>query len=125
LNEYVLFASMVGFERQRRPDNTFDHVYSLRHDGGWLMRWESQLFVKHRDVGAFGLYTRLVQAPRETERHTELSYGFLAFRRLGLVRRDDAIALWAMFQFDNASYGIQQFRAPIWAILAYRVRMEL
>jgi hypothetical protein len=122
LNEHVLFASLLGFEHQDRDRETFDQAYSLRHDGGWLMRWETQLFVKHRDVGAFGLFTRLVQAPRGDARHTELSYGFLALRRLGLVRRDDAIALWAMFQPGNDAYGIQQFRAPIWALLAYRVR---
>ena len=125
LNEYVLFRTDVGLQYQDRPPNTFDQVYSMRHDPGLLLRWDSVLFVKQRDWGGFGLYSRLVNVPRDSGRHSEWVYGFLTFRRLGLLRRNDAIALWALFEPTSDEYGIEQYRVPVWAVIVYRVRLRL
>lgn len=125
LNEYVVLASLGALRSEDSRPREYDWFFASVHDGGLLGRWETQLFVKHRDWGGIGPYLQLMELPRAGEHVAQWAIGFNAVTRLGLMPRNDFLFLTFLTRPGDASYGQHAYYAPIRALLVYRMILDL
>jgi hypothetical protein len=124
-NDYVVFTSFLAARYETSPDRTYDWVFTSVHDGGLISRWETVLFLKHRDWGGIGPYLQLMSLPRDGQHDQEFSFWFNAVRRLGLVDRNDMLLFTFLIQPGNAYFGQHTYFSPVRAILVYRLYLAL
>jgi hypothetical protein len=124
-NEHLVGTSTFAARYEDRNDRSFDWFYASIYDRGVLGRWESQLFLKHRDWGGIGPYVQWLLLPRGDHHEGQLALGFNAVTRLGLVRSDDLLFLTFLARPSDGAFGQHTYYAPIRALLIYRLILDL
>lgn len=125
LNEYVVGGSQLAARYEDSRERSYDWFFANIHDSGLIGRWESMLFVKHRDWGGIGPYLQVMFLPRGTRHETEMSIGFNAATRLGLIDRYDLLFLTFLMQPGDRYYGQHAYYSPVRALLVYRLILAL
>lgn len=124
-NEYLVMASLGALRHEDSKPRSYDWFFASVHDGGLIGRWETQLFVKHRDWGGIGPYLQFMSLPRGDERQGQWAIGFNATTRLGLVPRNDLLFLTFLIRPGDPSFGQHAYFAPVRSLLIYRMILEL
>lgn len=124
-NKHVVLTSELARRYEGRRDLSYDWFYTNIHDGGWNTRWETNLYVMHRDWGALAPYVQMMRLPRGSRMDVEWAYGFNAVTRLGLVRRNDLLLLTFLTRPNDPYYGTHSYYIPARALLVYRVAIDL
>jgi hypothetical protein len=124
-NEYFVGMTTAALRYEGRDDRTFDWFYTSVYDRGFLGRWETQFYFKHRDWGGIGPYAQLLVLPRGDQHESQWAIGFNAVTRLGILRRDDLLFITFLARPGDDSYGQHSYFAPIRALAIYRVRLTL
>jgi len=124
-NENLVMASLFAARHEDRGPRTFDWFFANVHDGGLTSRWETQLYVKHRDWGGIGPYVQVMWLPRAGRHDTEIAVGFNALTRPGLLPRDDLLFLTFLIRPNDDSYGQHSYYLPVRALLVYRMVFPL
>jgi hypothetical protein len=131
-NDYVLLNNANYLRFTGAPERSFDNLIGVVHDGNYF-RSDIQLFLRHREIGGVGPMMQILNFPLDSERYTQLNYGFIAVSRAGLVSRNDLLLLQVLINFgddlggyDNSdNYGMAILRAPINFVFAYRSVIDL
>lgn len=124
-NDYLVMATLGALRHEGSEARSYDWFFANVHDGGLVGRWESQLYLKHRDWGGIGPYLQLMSLPRAGQHESEWAGGFNATTRLGLVPRGDLLFLTFLVRPGDPRYGQHTYHAPIRALLIYRMILEL
>lgn len=124
-NEYFVGTTTAALRYEGRDDRTFDWFYTSVYDRGFLGRWETQFYFKHRDIGGIGPYAQLLVLPRGDKHESQWAIGFNAVTRLGILRKDDLLFITFLARPGDDSYGQHSYFAPIRALAIYRVRLTL
>lgn len=124
-NEHLIMANTGALRWDGRRDRTYDWFYTSIYDGGMLGRFESQLFIKHRDWGGIGPYLQLLMLPRAGDHQAQWAFGFNAVTRLGVLPRNDLLFLTFLIRPGDEQYGQHSYFAPIRALLMYRMLFSL
>jgi hypothetical protein len=124
-NEHLVGQSTLAARYEGRKDRSFDWFYTSIYDGGWMTRWETEIFLKDRRWGGIGPYLQLLDLPRAGRHQAQWAVGFNAVMRLGLLERNDLLFLTFLTRPGDPNYGQQSYFAPIRALLVYRVALEL
>ena len=122
----VLVANHV-LRYEGAPDNSYDWFHSTVHDGGWLFRFDATLFFRSPRLGAIGPLVRYLDLTRGQGREGEWAFGLAAGTRPGLVKTTspDLLLLQVLVRPGDDRFGIHLLRAPVFALLAYRVTFTL
>jgi len=123
-NDYVVAATTGALRYEGRRDRSYDWFYTSIYDRGVLGRWETQLYVKHRDWGGMGPYLQLLSLPRGSQHETQWAFGFNAVTRLGLLPRNDLLFLTFLIRPGDGIYGQHNYFSPVRALLIYRMTVE-
>jgi hypothetical protein len=124
-NEHFVMSSTGALRHEARGDRTYDWFYTSVYDHGVLGRFETQMFLKHRDWGGIGPYLQLLVLPRAGEHETQWAFGFNAVTRLGLLPRNDLLFLTFLIRPGDPVYGQHAYFSPVRALLIYRMVFEL
>jgi hypothetical protein len=124
-NEYFVGMTTAALRYEGRDDRTFDWFYTSVYDRGFLGRWETQFYFKHRDWGGIGPYAQLLVLPRGDEHESQWALGFNAVTRLGILSRDDLLFITFLMRPGDESYGQHAYHAPVRALAIYRIRLTL
>jgi hypothetical protein len=124
-NEYFVMASTGALRYEGRRDRSYDWFYTSIYDRGVLGRFETQMYVKHRNWGGIGPYLQLLVLPRAGEHEMQWAIGFNAVTRLGLLPRNDLLFLTFLMRPGDPTYGQHAYYSPIRALLIYRMMFEL
>jgi len=124
-NEYFVGMTTAALRYEGRDDRTFDWFYTSVYDRGFLGRWETQFYFKHRDWGGIGPYAQLLVLPRGGAHESQWAIGFNAVTRLGILRKDDLLFITFLIRPGDESYGQHSYYAPVRALAIYRVRLTL
>jgi hypothetical protein len=124
-NEHLVGTSTFALRHEGRRDRSYYWFYTSVYDSGVLLRWEAQLFFKHRDWGGIGPYVQHLQLPRAGELDGQWAFGFNAVTRLGLLPRNDLLFLTLLVRPGDSSYGQHAYFSPLRALLIYRMTFEL
>ena len=127
----LLMLNKATVRWEDRDDATFDWFHTTPHDGGVLLKHESTLFFRHRDLGAIGPSIRYMNLPRDGSRENELHYG-LTFVSSPGWQKSDIFLMQALFDFANDDFGQHPYQQIIWEdlpgfqlLLVYRSIVEL
>ena len=120
----VLFVGNAAVRYEDCPNNSFDWLHTTMHDRGWLFRYDSTVFLRSSTIGAIGPTVRIMDLPRRGEREIEIAVGFTGGRRIGLLKNDLVLAN-VLTRPGDASFGFQILKVPVYALLVYRVSLEL
>jgi hypothetical protein len=133
-NDHLVLQSVNAMRNEGGDDRTFDWRLGVVRDAGWLLRSESNLFFKHRDLGALGPQVQVLNYGLNGRRNTQFNFGFTYVTRLGLLRkRNDLLYVGVLFGVlgkindvpTHEVYGDHLFRIPVTLQLAYRMVFEL
>ena len=124
-NENVVMQSLASVRYEDRHDRSYDWFFASIYDKGILGRWETTLYIKHRDWGGIGPYVQLLMMPREGEHVAQWAAGFNAVARLGLINRNDMLLLTFLMRPGDGIYGHHDFHMPVRSLLIYRILLEL
>jgi hypothetical protein len=125
LNDYVVATSTGALRYEDRPHRSFDWFYTSIYDRGWLGRWESMLFVKHRHFGGIGPFVQGLWLPRAGKHEAQWAAGLNFVTRLGLVPRNDLLLVSLLVRPGDDTFGQHLYFSPLRAIVAYRITLEL
>jgi hypothetical protein len=120
----VLFMGNAAVRYEDCPDNSFDWLHTTMHDRGFLFRYDATLFFRSATVGALGPTVRVMELPRQGGRVLETAVGFTGGRHLGLLK-NDLFLMNVLARPGDPSFGFQILRMPLYALLVYRVAVEL
>ncbi|MCW5816106.1 MAG: hypothetical protein KIT84_34235 [Labilithrix sp.] len=120
----VLFMGNAAIRYEDCPNNSFDWLHTTMHDRGWLFRYDATVFFRSQTLGAIGPTVRVMDLPRRGERELELAVGFTGGRRIGLLKNDLFLAN-VLTRPGDDSFGFQILKMPVYALLVYRVSVEL
>jgi hypothetical protein len=124
VTDQVMFVGNAAARYEGSPDNTFDWQHTTMHDGGLLFRYDATVFYRDARAGAIGPTFRAMDLPRRGARELELAAGFTAGRRVGLFENDLFLAT-VLARPGDPAFGFQILRLPVFALLVYRVQVEL
>lgn len=124
VTDFVLFMGNAAVRYEDCPNNSFDWLHTTMHDRGWLFRYDSTVFFRSQAIGALGPTVRIMDLPRRGERELEIAVGFTGGRHLGLLKNDLFLAN-VLTRPGDDSFGFQILRMPVYALLVYRVSIEL
>lgn len=120
----VLFMGNAAVRYEGSPNNSFDWLHTTMHDGGWLLRYDATVFFRSQTIGAIGPTVRIMDLPRRGDRELEIAAGFTGGRRIGLLKNDLFLAN-VLARPGDDSFGFQILKMPVYALLVYRVSVEL
>lgn len=120
----VLVMANAAVRYEDCPNNSFDWLHTTMHDRGWLFRYDATVFFRAASIGAIGPTVRIMELPRNGRRELEIAAGFTGGRRLGLLPNDLFLAN-VLTRPGDESFGFQIVRLPVYALLVYRVSIEL
>lgn len=120
----VLFMGNAAVRYEDCPNNSFDWLHTTMHDRGWLFRYDATVFFRSPTIGAIGPTVRIMELPRRGERELEIAVGFTGGRRVGLLANDLLLAN-VLTRPGDESFGFQILKVPVYALLVYRVSLEL
>jgi hypothetical protein len=125
--ENVMALSTVSYRHEARRDATYSWEYATVYDGGELFTWETQIFLRHRNLGFIGPTVRLLNLPRGGERQNEFHYGIAGGTTPGWSDVEHALVLriYTNAGFDDDLMGTHFFRIPVHLILGYQQDFEL
>jgi hypothetical protein len=124
-NENLVMQSLAGVRYEDRHDRSFDWFYASIYDKGVMGRWETSLFLKHRDWGGIGPYVQLLMLPRAGEHVAQWAAGLNATARLGLIGRNDLLFFTFLMRPGDGTYGHHAYYMPVRSLLIYRISLEL
>ncbi len=122
--EPVLFMGNAAVRYEDCPHNSFDWLHTTMHDRGWLFRYDATVFFRSPTIGAIGPTVRIMELPRRGERELEIAVGFTGGRRIGLLKNDLVLAN-VLTRPGDESFGFQILKVPVYALIVYRVSLEL
>lgn len=120
----VLFMGNAAVRYEDCPNNSFDWFHTTMHDRGWLFRYDATVFFRSQTIGAIGPSVRIMELPRRGDRELEIAVGFTGGRRVGLLKNDLFLAN-VLARPGDDSFGFQILNMPLYALLVYRVSVEL
>jgi len=120
----VMFMGNAAVRYEDCPNNSFDWLHTTMHDRGWLYRYDATVFFRSPTIGAVGPTVRIMDLPRNGGRELEIAVGFTGGRRIGLLKNDLFLAN-VLTRPGDDSFGFQILRMPVYALLVYRVSLEL
>jgi len=120
----VLFMGNAAARYEDCPNNSFDWLHTTMHDRGWLFRYDATVFFRSPTIGAIGPTVRVMDLPRRGDRELETAVGFTGGRRIGLLKNDLFLAN-VLTRPGDDSFGFQILKMPVYALLVYRVSIEL
>lgn len=124
-NDHVVMQSSAAARYEGRADRSFDWFYTSIYDSGVLGRFETSIFLKHRDWGGIGPYLQLLLLPRDGKHEAQFAAGFNAVTRLGLITRNDLLFLTFLIRPGDDIFGQHDYFMPVRALLIYRMMLEL
>lgn len=124
-NEYFVGMSTAALRYEGRDDRTYDWYFTNVYDRGFLGRWETEFYFKHRDWGGIGPYAQLLVLPRNGGHESQWAFGFNAVTRLGIMHRDDLLFITFLIRPGDEIYGQHSYFAPVRALAIYRIRLTL
>lgn len=124
-NDNLVMQTVAAARYEGRADRTFDWFYTSIYDHGVLGRFETSLFLKHRDWGGIGPYLQLLMLPRDGKHVAQWAAGFNAVTRLGLITRNDLLLLTFLIRPGDGTYGQHDYYMPVRSLLIYRMMLEL
>jgi hypothetical protein len=124
IHENVLFVGNAAARYEHCPDNSFDWLHTTMHDRGVLFRYDATVFYRSPTFGGIGPTVRAMDVPRGGRREIEAAGGFTFGRRLGFLPNDLFVAN-VLVRPGDPSFGFQILRAPVQALLVYRVQIPL
>ena len=120
----VFFMGNAAARYEDCPNNSFDWLHTTMHDRGWLFRYDATVFFRSATIGALGPTVRVMDLPRRGGRELETAVGFTGGRRLGFFQ-NDLFLVNVLTRPGDDSFGFQILRMPVYALLVYRVSVEL
>lgn len=124
VHDNVLFVGNAAARYEHCPDNSFDWLHTTMHDRGVLFRYDATVFYRSPTFGGLGPTVRVMDLPRGGRREIEVAGGFTFGRRLGLLPNDLFVAN-VLVRPGDEQFGFQILRAPVYALLVYRVQLAL
>lgn len=125
LNDHLLFFTIGTLRWEGNQDRSFDWLYTVTHDRGFLGVWEAMLLVKGRELGGIGPYVQWLSYPLDDRRRSQWSFGLTGARRLGLLKRNDLIFLTFLVRPGDDDFGQHAYFMPVRGLLTYRFTFEL
>jgi hypothetical protein len=125
--ENFIVLSTAAYRHEFRQDQTYSWEYATVYDRGGVVRWETQLFLRHRHLGFIGPTVRLLNVPRNGERANEFHYGIAGGTVPGWSTAEHALLLrvYTNAGFDDELMGTHFYRIPIHVIVGYQQDFEL
>lgn len=125
--ENFIVLSTAAYRYEQRQDNTYSWEYATVYDGGGLVTWETQMFLRHRHLGFIGPAVRLLNVPRGGDRENEFHYGIAGGTTPGWSEAEHALVLriYTNAGFDDELMGTHFYRIPIHVIVGYQQDFEL
>lgn len=120
----VFFMGNAAARYEDCPNNSFDWLHTTMHDRGWLFRYDATVFFRSATIGALGPTVRVMDLPRRGGRELETAVGFTGGRRLGFFE-NDLFLVNVLTRPGDDSFGFQILRMPVYALLVYRVSVQL
>ena len=124
LHDNVLGVFGASLRFDDTPDNTFDWAVTTMRDGGFMGRFDATLFLRSPHVGAIGPTFRVLEHERRGRFVSDLAFGFVGGRRMGLFE-NDLLLLNVLTQPTSQEFGFHILRAPLFTLLVYRVGFQL
>jgi hypothetical protein len=125
LHDNVLGVFGASLRLDDTPDNTFDWAVTTMRDGGVMGRFDATLFVRSERYGAIGPTLRVLEHERRGAFVSDLAFGFVGGRRLGLLGNNDLLLLNVLTQPTSEEFGFHVLRLPLFTLLVYRVGLPL
>lgn len=120
LHDNVLGVFGASLRVDDAPRNSYDWALTTMRDGGRVTRFDATLFYRSPTLGGVGPMVRALELRESGKQKTELAFGFVAGRRLGVLP-NDLVLLNVLTQPESAEFGFHVLRAPLFTLLVYRV----
>lgn len=125
LHDNVLGVFGASLRFDDTPDNQFDWAVTTMRDGGLMGRFDATVFLRSARLGAIGPTLRVLEHERRGKFVSDLAFGFVGGRRLGLVGQNDLLLLNVLTQPTSEEFGFHILRMPLFTLLVYRVGLQL
>jgi len=129
--EHLWLVTNAAVRWEGAPDQSYDWFHTNVHDGtdrSLLWKADATLFVRHERYGAVGPTVRFMRLPRQDKASghlDEVAFGFTLGTRPGWKRKTDLFLLQFLAAPGNDEFGFHVTRAPIYAMLIYRMSFAL
>lgn len=124
LHDNVLGVFGASLRFDDTPDNTFDWAVTTMRDGGVMGRFDATVFLRSPHYGAIGPTFRVLEHERRGKFVSDLAFGFVGGRRMGLFP-NDLLLLNVLSQPTSQEFGFHILRMPLFTLLVYRVGFQL
>lgn len=123
--ETLWWVSSASLRYEDSPSNTFDWFHTNVHDGGWIGKVDSTLFVRDKSFGAIGPTVRYMDMPRNGQRVDEFAFGLTAGVRVGVKKKTDLLLVQVLTVPKSDEFGFHILNMPVWAFVNYRMTFPL
>lgn len=132
-NDHVVLLNVNGLRFEGGHDRAFDWRLGIVRDGGAVFRSDTTLFIKHRDLGAFGPRVMFLNYELDGAPNNLLTFGFTVVTRPGFRKRNDLLFVSMLFgvggtinsQPTDKVFGNHLLGIPATLELAYRTVFDL
>lgn len=132
-NDNVVLLSVNGLRFEGGNDRSFDWRLGIVRDSGAVFRSDTTLFLKFRELGAFGPRVMFLNYKLDGATNNQLNFGFTAVTRPGFRKRNDLLFVSMLFGVGGTTnsqptekvFGNHLLGMPATLELAYRTVFDL